>query len=65
MMELGYGTQYSDWPVGWTFRELWFNTQHGFEIFQFSKNVQTNPVACAGSYSSTRGAFQNSKAARA
>jgi len=65
MVELGYGTQYSDWAAGWTIRELWFNTQHGFEIFQFSKNVQTNPEARAGSYSSTRDAFYNSKAAGA
>jgi hypothetical protein len=36
MVELGYGTQYSDWAAGWTIRE-WFNTQHGHEIFQFSK----------------------------
>jgi hypothetical protein len=37
MVELGYGTQYSDWAAGWAIRELWFNTQHGHEIFQFSK----------------------------
>jgi len=65
MVELRYGTQYSDWAAGWTIRELWFNTQHGFEIFQFSKNVPTNSGARAGSYSSNRGAFHNSKAAGA
>jgi hypothetical protein len=65
MVELGYGSQYSDWAAGWTIRELWFNTQHEHEIFQFSKMSRLNSGAQAGSYSSTRGAFHNRKAAGA
>jgi len=65
MVELGYGNEYSDWAAGWTIRELWFNTQHGHEIFSILQNVQTNSGAHAGSCSSTSGAFCNRKAARA
>jgi hypothetical protein len=31
---------YSDWVIGWTTKELWFDSWHRQEIFLFSKASQ-------------------------